>query len=246
MGKWSKYFEVHRNSKQHEIVEHACAKFSAKELSEEKNYSKTALDLGCGTGRDTLYLLEKCFKVTAIDVEAEAIEIVREKCVTARFSEFTLYVSRLETVKFSEQYDLVSSNLTLSFIPPDNFKNVWSNIVQHIQFNGRFSGQFFGIHHEWSNSKDMTFFNYNEIRYLFGSIFQIESIHETAAKTKTVSDGIKFWHQWDVIALKKAINPERPIANILQMLSMFSNTRKKIPSNSTTIVKEISKFSLRD
>lgn len=39
----------------------------------------TALDLACGTGRNTLWLAEACWRVTAVDASAAAIEALRHQ-----------------------------------------------------------------------------------------------------------------------------------------------------------------------
>ena len=48
MNKWEKYYEKIKNAKCHEIMH---------KLDDINLNNKNAIELGCGTGRDTLYLL---------------------------------------------------------------------------------------------------------------------------------------------------------------------------------------------
>ena len=45
----------------------------------EKLPGNTAIDLGCGAGNDTMFLLEKGFKVIAIDQEEKVKDIIENK-----------------------------------------------------------------------------------------------------------------------------------------------------------------------
>lgn len=207
MGKWSAYFSVHRDSKPHKLVEDAYASFS--DETADSHQPLKALDLGCGTGRDTVFLLDKGCDVTALDAESEAIEITRER-TRHRADHVSLIVSKLEEMQLPEQYDLISSNLTLSFVASKHFYDVWSKIVQHISFDDRFSGQFFGEQHEWANS-EQSFFTYSQMLDLFRLMFEVEMVKVSLTKEETVSDGTKLWHQYDVIACKRALTPEKPL-----------------------------------
>ena len=42
-------------------------------------------------------------------------------------------------------------------------------------------------------------------------MFEVEIVKVSLTKEETVSDGIKFWHQYDVIACKRALAPEKPL-----------------------------------
>ena len=44
-------------------------------LAPEKSYF---LDLGCGTGRDSLFMLKRGFKVTAVDKSTEKIKTIKD------------------------------------------------------------------------------------------------------------------------------------------------------------------------
>jgi len=54
------------------------------EIFETTQKSKKILELGCGTGSYTKILLERGYKVTAIDISGEMLEIASEKC-SAKF-----------------------------------------------------------------------------------------------------------------------------------------------------------------
>src|SRR5690242_18599651 len=73
-----------------------------------------ALDLGAGAGRDTRYLLEQGFTVTAVDADPHAAAYLatlpqdRLRVVQASFADF-------EFVPAS--YDLISAQFALPFVP---------------------------------------------------------------------------------------------------------------------------------
>ena len=45
----------------------------------QKLQGNVAIDLGCGTGNDTVFLLDNGFKVTAIDQEEQVKKIIKNK-----------------------------------------------------------------------------------------------------------------------------------------------------------------------
>ncbi len=65
-----------------------------------------ALDLACGTGRNALYLAERGFEVTAVDISPRALELAEQK---AREKGLTVnwIAADLDTYAIEGQYDLI-------------------------------------------------------------------------------------------------------------------------------------------
>lgn len=103
---------------------------------------RTAIDLGCGTGNDTIYLLKNRYKVTAVDKESEAINILRNKAN----KEFKLkyIIDNIENVKLHKA-SLMVANFSIPFCKKECFEQVWKNIVDGIKENRIFYRKFLWI-----------------------------------------------------------------------------------------------------
>jgi len=73
----------------------------------------TILDVGCHSGRDTRQLLDRGYRVTAIDVSEQALRLCREQCPEAR----TLKMSLLDLPNLKEQFDGIWFSYVLVHIP---------------------------------------------------------------------------------------------------------------------------------
>ena len=161
-----------------------------------------ALDLGCGAGRDTRYLLSQGWYVTAVDSEPTSIEILSElpqehlKVVQSTFEDFDYA---------PEAYDLVSSQFSLPFNPKATFNSVFTRIKQSIKPVGIFTGQFFGIHDEWNTpERNMTFLTREEVNELLSDMKVLEFTEEDKIGP-TALGTLKHWHVFHVIAKKEPI-----------------------------------------
>lgn len=69
-----------------------------------------ALDLGCGTGTNVIYLAQHGFDVTGVDISSRAIAAARRKIeqagLAARAHVYAGDVTRLETLPITGQFDL--------------------------------------------------------------------------------------------------------------------------------------------
>lgn len=157
-----------------------------------------ALDLGCGSFRDTKYLLDEGFEVTAVDkdpgIEQHALKVDNPKL-------------HIEIVSFSsfgfdlEAYDFINSNNSLPFLQPIEFYKVIDKIKNSLKQGGIFSGSFFGDRDEWNSNSQMVFLTKSEIKHIFHDM-EIISITEIEEDSETVSGTLKHWHRYIVVAKK--------------------------------------------
>lgn len=93
-----------------------------------------AVDLGCGAGRDTIFLIKNYWNVTAIDRE-NTKDIIEKKLNSEELKRFKFVCQNFEKIKL-EKNDLVVSNFSISFCNKKCFNEFWDKIVDSIK-NGR-------------------------------------------------------------------------------------------------------------
>jgi SAM-dependent methyltransferase len=188
MNEWSQYYDAVGGEPRPTLLE-AVERFSA---------PGTAVDLGCGTGRDTFELLRRGWQVMAIDSEAEAIQ--RLRATTGDDARLATQVAAYEDAALPE-CDLVNASWSLPFCRPELFDVVWARTVDSLRPDGRFAGQLFGDRDEWSTETDMTFHTRARAEALFGE-FELERFDEEDEDGETVLKKPKHWHVFHVIARK--------------------------------------------
>ena len=79
------------------------------ELSERYPSPGRALNIGCGTGRDAVYLAERGWTVTAVDSVAQALDRARERAARAGVEVRWVSgdVTRLQTLGIGDGYELL-------------------------------------------------------------------------------------------------------------------------------------------
>jgi tellurite methyltransferase len=162
-------------------------------------HGERALDLGCGAGRDTRYLLEQGFQVTAVDSDANAMAIL------ATFPQEKLRTVQSSFVDFAfENYDLINAHFCLPFLPREQFYAVFGKVREALNPEGIFVGQFFGIHDQWNTGERaaaMTFLTREEALQALEGLEVIEFEEEDI--DSVVADGSpKHWHVFHIIARK--------------------------------------------
>jgi membrane dipeptidase len=160
-----------------------------------------AVDLGCGTGRDTVQLLRRGWDVVAIDGEQEAIDRVRAIAGDDERRLVTL-VARFEDAHWPA-CDLFNASFSLPFCPPDRFAEVWGRIVDSIRPEGRFSGQLFGNRDEWAGT-GITVHTRAEVEELLRP-FEVERLEEVDEDGSTITGRPKHWHLYHVVARKRGV-----------------------------------------
>src|SRR6185295_8696355 len=99
-------------------------------------------------------------------------------------------------------FDMVNAQYALPFAE-DYFYPVWREIIKSIKPEGVFVGNFFGIKDGWNTpDSKIKFITKPEFDRMFRD-FNIVYFEEVKKEDKTISGFLKFWHLYEVIAVKK-------------------------------------------
>lgn len=96
--------------------------------------SGSILDVGCGPGQKSKYLINKGFSITGIDFSEKMIQLAKEYAPEAKF-----FVRNIkEHLNFEESFDGVFAQAVLLHIPKKEVKKVMENIIQPLNSGGYF------------------------------------------------------------------------------------------------------------
>lgn len=192
MKRIEKFYENTKNCKCHKNVE----QFVKLNIA-----PGNAIELGCGAGRDTIYLIKNGWNVLGIDRE-DVEHIITEKLSDVEVKRFRFQRQKFENIRL-EKCDLLVANDCLPFCDKSMFYEFWKKIVDSILPDGYFVGNFFGVNDEWSGMKEnMVFLEKSQVLELFDG-FEIVSFDEVEEDCRTGMGIMKHWHTFFVIARKK-------------------------------------------
>ena len=86
-----------------------------------------ALDLGCGQGRNALFLAQHGFEVTAVDQNELALEIL-QSIVEQEDLEMTVGLYDINSAALTQTYDLIVSTVVLMFLQSDRIPAIIRNM----------------------------------------------------------------------------------------------------------------------
>ena len=116
-----KYYENTENALPHPIVK----KFINMNIN-----PKYAIDLGCGAGRDTIYLIKNGWKVLSIDKE-NTKEIISSKLEDEELKNFNFKCQDFENIEL-EKNNLVVANFSIPFCNKAYFSEFWIKLSNSI------------------------------------------------------------------------------------------------------------------
>lgn len=127
MGNIQKYYENTENALPHPIVTDFLS------MGIKPGY---AIDLGCGTGRDTIYLIKNGWVVLSIDKE-DTKNIIINKLNDEEKNKFNFRCQNFENIEL-EKNNLTVANFSIPFCDKNYFDNFWNKIVNNILNNRLF------------------------------------------------------------------------------------------------------------
>lgn len=169
-----------------------------------------AIDVGSGSGRDTLEMLRRGWRVIAVDPEADGHARLLRAASPAQRAGLTMVIApadRADLAAFARAAaplgaDLVNASFALPFVPGEVFAQAWGSIVDAIRPGGLFSGQFFGDRDGWASVPRRSHHTREAALSLLAP-FEIELFDEQEKDGKDAFGDPKHFHVFHVVAVKR-------------------------------------------
>lgn len=186
---WADYYDEYEDREPREMLVRVLGAFGSGEHE--------AIDIGCGSGIDTLGMLRAGWRVFATDAEPDGIRRLRARVPDELSPGLRAELARMEEVELPPA-DLVWAGFSLFFCRPDRFGDVWSRILTALRPGGRFAGQLLGDRDTWAPDPNISSFSREEALALFDEL-EIEEVEEEEKDGDACSEP-KHWHVFHLVA----------------------------------------------
>ncbi|GAA5099735.1 hypothetical protein GCM10023338_13590 [Wohlfahrtiimonas larvae] len=95
-----------------------------------------AFDLGCGQGRNSLYLNSLGFDVTSVDVNGNSIYALKNIIAKEALTNINPSIYDINTGAIEGQYDFIFSTVVFMFLNADRVPDIIRNMQEHTNVNG--------------------------------------------------------------------------------------------------------------
>jgi tellurite methyltransferase len=207
---WPTYFDAAEGKPARATLALALDRFDAEANSADASPERRALDIACGSGRDTLEILARSrarWRVWAVDAEADGLRRLRAKLhptIEPRVTTLqTTMESLAERADLPDQFDLVNASFALPFCDPAAFPALWDWIIQRLPAGGRFAGQFFGDRDEWAPIRPASHHTRDAVVNHWLKPFTLEHLEEIDRTGDDAMGGTKHHHLFHIVARKR-------------------------------------------
>ena len=100
--------------------------------------NKNAIDLGCGLGQDSIWLMKNGFNVISCDFSKKVLNKFKEMCPNAKVMNFDI----VDGLPFEpNSVGLVNANLSLHYFNMEKTKEIFDGIYEVLEKGGLFIGR---------------------------------------------------------------------------------------------------------
>ncbi len=153
------------------------------------NIGANFLDLGCGQGRDSLFMLQKGFRVDAVDSSQEGINKIKEFININKLSSIDINLFCSDMINFNilkNKYEIINAYNSLQFSPKKVVLKIIEDIKSDIKNNGYVIISGFTVDdplYKKINNDKRCFFESQELKKIFSN-FNIIEYREDIIKDK--------------------------------------------------------------
>jgi len=143
-----------------------------------------ALDICCGAGTNTVYLAEKGFQVTGIDISSKAVEYARKKAEQANVKINFMVQNFLKLPFQDEEFDFVFDMGCFHHVEVED-RNTFIKRISRVLKN---DGLYLLICFSYKNGPAWNHFTKKQVIHLFSRYFEIKEIKHISS---VEGDGLK-------------------------------------------------------
>ncbi len=143
-----------------------------------------ALDICCGAGTNTVYLAEKGFQVTGIDISSKAVEYARKKAEQANVKINFMVQNFLKLPFKDEEFDFVFDMGCFHHVEVED-RNIFIKRISRVLKN---DGLYLLICFSYKNGPAWNHFTKKQVIHLFSRYFEIKEIKHISS---VEGDGLK-------------------------------------------------------
>lgn len=173
------------------------------EIADANKKTVKVLDIGCGEGKDAVYMAQKGCKVTAFDITESGIRKTKA-LAESRGVEIDAFVADVNDFSIEDKFDIVYSTGTIQYLFDENidgfFEKIKSmvNLGGYVYFNVFVDKPFLELPPDWDKEEKM---------WKTGQLFSYFADWEICKIDEIIfednSAGIKHYHCMDTILAKR-------------------------------------------
>lgn len=157
-----------------------------KDILEHNKYNEI-LDLGCGIGADTLYLIERGYNVLSCDFSTEALKSIQDNIPNSK----TLYLDMMKKFPIEDNtYSLIIADLSLHYFDNETTIHIMREIKRILKSNGILLSRVASVNdfnfgaglgeeleknYYFEGDYTKRFFDYEDVNKYFGIIGSVET-----------------------------------------------------------------------
>ncbi|MFE0464016.1 class I SAM-dependent methyltransferase [Kitasatospora sp. NPDC058965] len=159
---------------------------------------RTAIDLGCGLGRETDALLRAGFRTHAVDMHPDTEQTVRAHTRPADHPRLTVQAVPFGLVRGLPHAHLIYAGYSLPYAAPAELARLWALVRRTLRPGGVLAVNLFGEHDSYHGQQPGSYLTRAQVEQMLDGL-EVLRLDEEDADGDSFG-GPKHWHLFDVIA----------------------------------------------